>query len=107
MDGTVPKRPEPTAVGIVGGGQLARMLAAAAAELNLPLVVQTPSVEDPAVALASDHLLAPLNDVEATRELGRRCRAISFENEWIDLERLAPLEAEGICFLPDLQALRP
>jgi 5-(carboxyamino)imidazole ribonucleotide synthase len=107
VDGTVPKRPEPTAVGIVGGGQLARMLAAAAAELNLPLVVQTPSVEDPAVALASDHLLAPLNDVDATRELGRRCRAISFENEWIDLERLAPLEAEGICFLPDLQALRP
>ena len=83
------------------------MLAAAAAQLQLPLVVQTPSADDPAVALASDHILAPLEDAEATRELARRCRAISFENEWLDLERLAPLEAEGVRFLPDLQALKP
>lgn len=107
VDGRVPKRAEPAAVGIVGGGQLARMLAAAAAELKVPLVVQTACADDPAVALASDHILAPLDDEEACRELARRCRAISFENEWIDLERLAPLEAEGVCFLPDLQALRP
>ena len=107
VDGTVLKRPEPAAVGIVGGGQLARMLAAAAAELKLPLVVQTPHADDPAVALASDHILAPLEDVEATRELARRCRAISFENEWLDLERLAPLEAQGVRFLPDLQSLKP
>ncbi|MFN7899685.1 MAG: 5-(carboxyamino)imidazole ribonucleotide synthase [Synechococcaceae cyanobacterium] len=107
VDGTVPKRPEPAALGIVGGGQLARMLAEAATELKLSLVVQTPNADDPAVALASDHILAPLEDVEATRELARRCRAISFENEWLALERLAPLEAEGVRFLPDLQALRP
>ncbi|MEB3167410.1 MAG: ATP-grasp domain-containing protein [Synechococcaceae cyanobacterium] len=107
VDGTVPKRPESAAVGIVGGGQLARMLAAAAAELNLPLLVQTPRVDDPAVALASDHILAPLDDVDATRALARRCRAISFENEWLALERLELLEAEGVCFLPDLQSLRP
>ena len=97
VDGTVPKRPEPAAIGIVGGGQLARMLAAAAAELKLPLVVQTPHTDDPAVALASDHILAPLDDVEATRELARRCRAISFENEWLDLERLAQIgRAHGL-----------
>lgn len=107
VDGAVPKRSEPAAVGIVGGGQLARMLAAAAAELNTPLVVQTPHGDDPAVILASDSILARLDDLEATRELARRCRAISFENEWIDLERLAALEAEGVCFLPDLQSLRP
>jgi 5-(carboxyamino)imidazole ribonucleotide synthase len=92
-------------IGVVGGGQLAWMLAAAARELDLELHVQTPAADDPATALASSVVQARLDDVDATRELARRCAAISFENEWVDLEALAPLEADGVTFLPQLQAL--
>jgi 5-(carboxyamino)imidazole ribonucleotide synthase len=92
---------------VVGGGQLAWMLAAAARELDLELHVQTPAADDPATALASSVVQAPLDDVSATRELARRCAAISFENEWVDLEALAPLEADGVTFLPRLEALAP
>lgn len=98
---------EATAIGIVGGGQLALMLAAAAQEMGTPLHVQTPLESDPATRLAARVVLAPLDDAEATRELARGCRAISFENEWLDLEALAPLAAEGVCFLPSLEALAP
>ena len=94
-------------IGVVGGGQLAWMLAAAARDLDVAVHVQTPSADDPAVALAASTVLAPLNDVAATRELASRCDAISFENEWLDLQALAPLAAEGITFLPRLEALEP
>ncbi|MFO8237624.1 MAG: 5-(carboxyamino)imidazole ribonucleotide synthase [Prochlorococcaceae cyanobacterium] len=95
------------AIGVVGGGQLALMLAAAARELNLPLLVQTPDADDPAVRLASDVILAGVGDVEGTRHLAQRCSAITFENEWVDLSGLAPLAAQGVRFVPSLTALEP
>ncbi len=97
----------PSAIGVVGGGQLAWMLAAAAQDLRLPLQVQTPSGEDPAAALAAGVIQAPLDDVAATRRLAAACQAITFENEWVDLQALAPLAQEGVTFLPSLDALAP
>ena len=96
-----------SSVGIVGGGQLAWMLAEAARRRGVELHVQTPGVHDPAVALATSVVQADVRDVQATRELAKRCSAISFENEWVDLEGLAPLASDGVCFLPDLNALAP
>ena len=95
------------AIGIVGGGQLAWMLADAAQRMGLILKVQTPGADDPAVRLASAVVRAELRDCEATRRLAEGCRSVSFENEWADLEGLAPLAADGICFLPSLRALEP
>jgi 5-(carboxyamino)imidazole ribonucleotide synthase len=95
------------AIGIVGGGQLAWMLAQAAQALGIALHVQTPGADDPATREAASVVLAPVDDVAATRELASRCRAISFENEWIPLEALQALEGPGLQFLPGLEALRP
>ncbi|MFN5193717.1 MAG: hypothetical protein ACK5E6_04715, partial [Cyanobacteriota bacterium] len=61
------------AIGIVGGGQLAWMLARAARELAIPLQVQTPSATDPAARLASGVVLAAVDDPAGTAELARRC----------------------------------
>ena len=96
-----------TSVGIVGGGQLAWMLAEAASALGLELHVQTPEADDPAVRRATSTVIAPLEDVAATAELARRCGAISFENEWLPLEPLAPLAEAGVSFLPSLAAVAP
>ena len=95
------------AIGIVGGGQLAWMLAESARRHDVPLHVQTPGAQDPAVAIATSVVLAEVRDVAGTAELARRCQAISFENEWVDLDGLAPLEAAGVHFVPRLDALRP
>lgn len=92
-------------IGIVGGGQLALMLAEEAPAIGVALHVQTPNESDPAAALASSVVLAPLDDLQATRQLARRCAAISFENEWLDLPALAELAAEGVQFVPDLACL--
>ncbi|WP_172820788.1 5-(carboxyamino)imidazole ribonucleotide synthase [Cyanobium sp. NIES-981] len=94
-------------IGVVGGGQLAWMLAGAAQELGIPVAVQTPSRDDPATRLATRVVEADPRDGEATRRLASGCRAITFENEWVDLEALAALEAEGVRFVPSLRALAP
>ena len=95
------------AIGVVGGGQLAWMLADAARALGIAVHVQTPAEADPAVRGASSVVQASLQDAAATAELARRSQAITFENEWLDLAALRPLAAQGVRFLPSLQALEP
>jgi len=94
-------------VGVIGGGQLAWMMGDAAQKLELELVVQTPSREDPAVAIASDIVLAQVDDATATAVLASLCDIITFENEFVDLDALSILADQGVCFRPRLQALTP
>jgi 5-(carboxyamino)imidazole ribonucleotide synthase len=94
-------------IGIVGGGQLALMLAEAARDLDVAVHVQTPGADDPATRGAASVVLAPVDDVAATRELASRCGAISFENEWISLHALRALEGPRVLFRPSLDALQP
>ena len=94
-------------IGIVGGGQLAWMLAQAASRDGVALHVQTPSAQDPAAPLATSVVQADVRDVSGTAELAKRCAAISFENEWVELDGLAALAASGVAFVPSLDALRP
>lgn len=94
-------------VGVVGGGQLAWMMGAAASRLGIELVVQTPHATDPATVIAADPVLAAIDDVNATAELATRCDVITFENEFVDLDGLQTLEAKGVLFQPSLSSLAP
>ncbi|MEB3157135.1 MAG: 5-(carboxyamino)imidazole ribonucleotide synthase [Cyanobacteriota bacterium] len=94
-------------IGIVGGGQLAWMLAREARQLGVELHVLTPGPADPAAQDASSVVVGPVEDEAAMRLLAQRAGRISFENEWVPVDVLGPLEREGILFLPDLAALQP
>jgi 5-(carboxyamino)imidazole ribonucleotide synthase len=94
-------------VGVIGGGQLAWMMAGAAESLGIELVIQTPHPTDPAAATAVETVLAPIDDAAATAQLARRCDAITFENEFVNLDALMPLAQQGVCFRPGLQVLAP
>jgi 5-(carboxyamino)imidazole ribonucleotide synthase len=100
-----PDRPPDRQIGIIGGGQLAQMMAPAAAKLGLELWVQTPQADDPAVATAAHAILAPVADAQATAQLAQHCDVITFENEFINLSALQQLP--GVCFRPSLAALEP
>jgi 5-(carboxyamino)imidazole ribonucleotide synthase len=93
-------------IGIIGGGQLAWRMAAAAQKLQLDLIVQTPAASDPAATIAHHTILAPVGDAIATGQLARQCDVITFENEFVDLDALAALVAEGVIFRPGLAVLR-
>ncbi|WP_309742277.1 5-(carboxyamino)imidazole ribonucleotide synthase [Chamaesiphon sp. OTE_20_metabat_361] len=95
-------------IGVIGGGQLAWMMASAAQELGIELVIQTPHDTDVAVSLATEIVLADVDDVAATAILATKCDAITFENEFVDLEGLDKLAiAQNVSFLPPLTALAP
>lgn len=94
-------------IGIVGGGQLAWMLAREARKLGVDLHVQTPDPHDPATREAASVVLGRLDDVAATRSLAQRAGQISFENEWVPITELEALEKEGVPFLPALTSLAP
>lgn len=94
-------------VGVIGGGQLAWMMAEAAKKLGIDLIVQTAKPDDPAASLAAALILAPVADAAATARLVARCDAVTFENEFVDLEALKVLENQGACFRPCLESLSP
>ncbi|NJL88093.1 MAG: 5-(carboxyamino)imidazole ribonucleotide synthase [Leptolyngbyaceae cyanobacterium SM1_1_3] len=100
---TIPAR----RIGVIGGGQLAWMMAAGAKKLGLELIVQTPQATDPAAAIATEIILAPIDDAAATAELASRCDLITFENEFVNLPALEKLAAQGTKFYPSLAAIKP
>ncbi|GBF80507.1 5-(carboxyamino)imidazole ribonucleotide synthase [Aphanothece sacrum] len=94
-------------VGVIGGGQLAWMMADAAQRLGVELVIQTPFPDDPAVSIAHEVVFAPIDNAIATAQLAQGCDIITFENEFINLVDLQQLEQQGVCFRPSLAALSP
>ncbi len=91
-------------VGVIGGGQLAWMMAKAAQKLGLDLVIQTPSPDDPAVTIATQTLFAAVDDAEATAKLA--CDVITFENEFVNLAALEQIQPMPR-FYPTLRSLTP
>jgi len=94
-------------VGIIGGGQLAWMMADAAQKLGVEVVIQTPNGNDPAVSIAQEIVFAPVDDASATEILAQKCDIITFENEFVNLQALSVLAQQGVCFRPRLEALAP
>ncbi len=94
-------------VGVIGGGQLAWMMGAAAPNLDIELIVQTPNQDDPAVSRAGEVILAAVDDAEATAKLATLCDVITFENEFIDLDALQKLSQQEVDFRPSLDTLAP
>lgn len=94
-------------VGVIGGGQLAWMMAIAAKSLNISLAVQAASKDESAAAIADHLVLGKIDDFSATEKLAEFSDVITFENEFVDIPKLQRLASKGIQFLPQLSALQP
>ncbi len=70
-------------LGILGGGQLGRMLALAAARLGLRVHVYTPEADGPAAAVAAACAVAPYEDEAALAAFARGVDVVTFEFESI------------------------
>ncbi len=92
-------------IGVIGGGQLAWMMAIAAKQLELSLTVQAASPEESAVKVADRIVYGEVADAIATAQLAEYCQVITFENEFVDLVALQKLSDRGVLFLPRLETL--
>lgn len=93
-------------LGIVGGGQLAQMTAQAAISLGVEVVILERAADFPARSLARESLRGEWNDPRELLRLAQHCDVITLENEFVDAEALAELEASGARLLPGAQAIR-
>jgi len=93
-------------VGIIGGGQLGRMLLQAA--VNYP--VETFLMEDdefaPAAHLCHHFTKGKITDFDAVYHFGKNLDALTIEIEHVNLEALERLEAEGVMIYPKPAALK-
>jgi len=90
-------------VGILGGGQLARMLALAGYPLGLEFTILCPAA-DACAAPLTEHLHAGFDDRTALQELAARVDRITYEFENVPAESVAWLN-ERVPVYPPLQAL--
>ncbi len=93
-------------VGVIGGGQLARMMLPAARRLGIRLVVLDPTENAPAAAGADLFLQGDLYDEKALRRLSELVDFLTFEIEHTSTEVLAVLESEGTVIRPSATVLR-
>ena len=92
-------------IGILGGGQLARMLASAAARLGFRTIVLEPGADCPAAQTCNRQIVAAYDDMDALAELERACDVITYEFENVPLEAAGRLETQ-IPLYPPANALK-
>src|SRR3954451_24365258 len=93
-------------VGMVGGGQLARMTHQAAIALGQSLRVLAASPDDGAALVAADVHVGHHTDLDTLCEFARGCEVVTFDHEHVPGEHIRPLAAEGVTLLPGADALR-
>jgi len=90
-------------IGILGGGQLGRMLAIAAAQLGLRVHIYAPDADSVAAEVAARFTCAAWDDAAALARFASECDAITFEFENIEVGPLAILPSALVA--PNLRAL--
>ena len=78
-------------IGIIGGGQLGRMMAVAAKEAGFKIAVLEPTMDSPCGQVADIRIVAPYDDEAALEELAEVSDVITYEFENIDYEGLKRL----------------
>ena len=68
-------------IGILGGGQLARMLAMAAAKLGYQTIIFDPDKNAPAAQVCNDHVIANYTDESSLAAFAKQCDVVTYEFE--------------------------
>jgi 5-(carboxyamino)imidazole ribonucleotide synthase len=92
-------------IGILGGGQLARMLALSAHPLGLRTKILTPNASDPAAQVVGSTLLGSLSDQADLRKFMGDLTALTFESEFVDIEKVAATLPKSVYVFPSLKSI--
>lgn len=99
------RKTESVTIGILGGGQLARMTANAAYKLGLKIAILDPEPDSPAQQTTSLNVVGSLNDMRSLEKLAEISDLITLENEFVDAPLLEHLESKGVTVYPTAQTV--
>jgi 5-(carboxyamino)imidazole ribonucleotide synthase len=92
-------------VGMIGGGQLARMTHQAAIALGMSLRILAAEPDDSAAVVAADVTIGDHDNFDDLRRFARDCDVVTFDHEHVPQQHLEALVAGGIAVHPSPQAL--
>nr|CAB3475868.1 unnamed protein product [Digitaria exilis] len=85
-----------TVVGVLGGGQLGKMLCQAASQMGIKIVILDPLQGCPASSVCHEHVVGSFSDGDAVREFSKMCGVLTVEIEHVDAATLEKLEKQGV-----------
>lgn len=94
-----------TRLGILGGGQLARMLAEAAHPLGLNLSIFTSGKNDPAAQVCGSTFAGTLDNEDDLKAFSSELDVVTFESEFVDIEKLQRSLPPKTYVFPNLKAI--
>jgi phosphoribosylaminoimidazole carboxylase len=93
-------------IGILGGGQLGRMMAFDAQRMGMRVVVLDPDPNAPAGQVANQHIGGSFRDPQKIAELAQACDVVTVEIEHVDADALEALEKQGVVVQPSARTIR-
>ncbi|MEQ9166316.1 MAG: 5-(carboxyamino)imidazole ribonucleotide synthase [Fulvivirga sp.] len=87
-------------LGILGGGQLGRMLVQSALDFNIDIKILDPDANAPCKNIVSEFVVGKLTDYDTVYNFGRGCDLISIEIENVNTDALKQLAKEGVKVYP-------
>ena len=93
-------------LGILGGGQLGKMLLQVTSRLSIKTKVLDPSNDSPCKEICSEFTKGQLMDFDAVYNFGKNCDLVTYEIEHINVDALEKLEKEGVKVFPNSSTLR-
>lgn len=93
-------------IGILGGGQLGRMMAFDAQRMGMRVVVLDPDPQSPAGQVANQHIIGSFRDPAMIAQLATSCDIVTTEIEHVDTNTLEKLEANGVQVQPTASCIR-
>ncbi|CAN5879674.1 5-(carboxyamino)imidazole ribonucleotide synthase [soil metagenome] len=93
-------------LGILGGGQLGRMLLQSGFDFNLYTLILDPDPNAPCKDICHEFYVGSFADYEAVYAFGKRCDVVTIEIEHVNCDALAQLKEEGVKVYPDPEVVR-
>ncbi|HTH81797.1 MAG TPA: 5-(carboxyamino)imidazole ribonucleotide synthase [Mucilaginibacter sp.] len=93
-------------LGILGGGQLGRMLIQQAINYNVTVKVLDPDREAPCRKLCDEFTVGSLSDYETVYKFGKKVDLLTIEIEKVNVDALEQLEKEGVLVYPQPRVIR-
>jgi len=92
-------------LGLLGGGQLGKMLLQAAIDLDIHVKILDPDTDAPCAKIAPEFVVGSFQDFDTVYNFGQDCEVITIEIENVNLEALKKLQSEGKKIFPQPEVL--
>ncbi|MFI9269128.1 5-(carboxyamino)imidazole ribonucleotide synthase [Kitasatospora sp. NPDC052896] len=102
---TLPGSAKFPVLGMIGGGQLARMTHQAGIPLGVRFRLLADTPQDSAAQVVADTVLGDYRDLDTLRRFATGCDVVTFDHEHVPTEHLHALQADGVAVRPNPEAL--